>query len=406
MMEVDSISSSSNSVYDEPIEELDQPQVFAEGWDRTLLDIASKAAEPLCWAYELLRYRLVAPLDTTKFNNCQTIAGEVATRALIVAGAIFSVPLLVPALLLGAANKGLRAVGFALQKNNFTYVKGQAPEKELDGKAKVLTWNLCAIGGGMHYDHGGVNPFRTRVEDLVDKILTEDPDVLVLQEIYDINYAEDLIKKLGPHYANFFVHLGANVIGSVGGVMVITKCAVHSFTNTPFDNNDWSLNRTFTQLEIKAKPTDTRPSARIIGTHLIHNDSAKRMEQVAQIINSLAQQNHILPTVIAGDLNMERDSIIEGEFLNRYLIHSYLSSQPTCTNQLTHHWDPSTPAKPDETIDYISLVKKTTPDGRVLPVDDTVQIENARIVSAFDETYDTRTALSDHHGLVTTLHFK
>lgn len=380
-------------------------EIYEEGWDRTFLDLSSKAAEPICWAFGVLRYRMVAPIDPKKFNNCESKIAEIATRILIALTALVAiVPILFTAILLGIASKVFRAIGFALQSDHYTHVRGKAPEKSLDNDAKILTWNLCGIGGGMHYDHGGVNHWRLRVDTLVEKILAENPDVLVLQEIYDTALAEALIEKLGPHYAHFFTHLGANTMGSVGGEMVITKCAVHRFTNTSFENNDWQLNRTFTTIDIKAKPEDALPCARIIGTHLIHDDNSKRMAQVAQIVDSVARETLALPTLLAGDLNMQRDTPEQGGTLEPYLIHSYQAAEPTRTGKLVLQWDPSLKEMTSETIDYISLFKRHLPDGRQLPViDENIQMVDTHLVRAFDETYNTKTALSDHHGLATIL---
>lgn len=45
-----------------------------------------------------------------------------------------------------------------------------------------------------------------------------------------------------------------------------------------------------------------------------------------------------------------------------------------------------------ETVDYISLVTKTG----------MLEVKDSHLVEAFDETYNTQTALSDHHGIVVT----
>ena len=63
-------------------------------WDRTFLDLSSKMAEPFCAAWHLCRFRLVAPLDPQKFENCSTLTKEIAVRILIGLGAAFLVYLL------------------------------------------------------------------------------------------------------------------------------------------------------------------------------------------------------------------------------------------------------------------------------------------------------------------------
>jgi endonuclease/exonuclease/phosphatase family metal-dependent hydrolase len=189
--------------------------------------------------------------------------------------------------------------------------------------------------------------------------------------------------------------------------MVISKCAVHNFSHTSFENNKWTLNRGFASLELKATPQDALPCARLIGTHLIHGDEAEdkknRMEQIAQIVNHMARQTLAMPTVLAGDLNIERDQE-EGGILSSRLHHGYQGHNPTCTNRLVAQWDSKAKSVWGETIDYISLLKNAQPDGIRIPVvDENVILENCHLVEAFDESYNTKTALSDHHGLAAVI---
>lgn len=372
-----------------------------EGWDRTFLDLSSKCAEPICWAYGLLRYRLIAPLDPNKFDNFQNKMIEVAYRAFIFLAviatlAVFALPVAAIVLTLGIASRVLRAVGFAMQKDNFTHVRGDLAETTLpNGEAKVMTWNVCGPGGGLPYDHGGVTDWRIRLDGMIGKILTENSDVLILQEIYDTALAEALIEKLKNHYSHFFIHLGANTMGSVGGLMVLSKCAVHQFTNPSFANNSWTLNRTFANLEIKANPSDQTACARIIGTHLIHDDNQKRIEQFDQIRRDL-EMAEPLPTILMGDLNLERDIPEQGGILTPYLEHGYLANEPTRTQQLLKQWDEGL-IDPGDFIDYISVFRGHGPN---------VQLIDTHLVKAYSDAFDTRTALSDHNGLAATFRFR
>lgn len=377
------------------------------GWDRTFLDLSSKMSEPFCAVWHLLRFRLVAPMDPKKFENSSTIANEVAIRILIALGALIAVvitsfapiPILCSILVLGVASKIVRAIGFSLQKGGYTYIRGNAIEKPLshqDPQLKVMSWNICGIGGGMSLNHGGVNPWRYRIDAIIEKIKNEDPDVLILQEVYDTALAEVLFDRLKSEYAHFFAHLGPNVLGSVGGGMVISKCALHKFSQNTFNNNKWTLNRGFASLEVKGSSQDTMPCIRIIGTHLIHGDEPEdkkhRAQQVAQIADYVANQT-LMPTLLAGDLNIERDQE-EGEILTSLLRHGYQGPDPTCTNRLVTQWDLEAKSVWGETIDYISLFKSTQLG---------TTLENCHEVKAFDESYNTKTALSDHHGLTAVI---
>ena len=383
------------------------------GWDRAFLKMSSTFAEPLCGTYSLLRYRLFSPLEPNQFDCCTTLTRELGYRSLIALGALFGgylltsmpVPMACGIAFLGGGSKLLRCIGFSLQQDGFTHVRGKAPEQILDGSIKIMNWNVCGIGGGFHYDHGGVVHWRCRLDGIVQKIEQENPDVLVLEEIYDGALGEALIERLQQKYAHFFFHLGKTLMGSVSGVMIISKCGVHQFSNTDFATNDWMLKRGFAALEIKAAPSDEKPALRIIGTHLTHHNHEKgrqdRVKQAAQIVDHIAKQSLSLPTFLAGDLNIERDEE-EGQVLLPYLRHGYTHPKSTCTNRLVWQWDRNARSVWNETIDYISLFKERLS----LPViEKGIEFADCRISPAFDEKYDTRTALSDHHAIVAAINF-
>lgn len=375
------------------IEEFD----YSDTSDRWLLDLSSKLAEPFCTAFSYFRYRLFAPLDGEKFSNRASRIEEIAFRGLLLAGGLigaatcFMTPqCLFPLFTLGVGSRAFRALGFFVQKNNFTHVQGNLPEKKLDGQLKLMTWNICGIGGGMHYDHGGVTGWNNRIDRIVQKIREEDADVLVLQEIYDTSLAEAVISKLKNEYAHFYFHLGPNALGSVGGCMVLSKHAVHNFSHTSFKNNDWTMNRGFASLELKNRG-DKEATVRVIGTHLIHGtDKERRNVQVQQIVDSLSKKT-LMPTLLMGDLNIERDNG-DAHLLDQHFNHTYNENEPTCTNRLTHQWDPAHDPQEEELIDYISLFKGAPQ----------LKFKDCHLVRAFDNTYNTKTALSDHHGLATT----
>jgi endonuclease/exonuclease/phosphatase family metal-dependent hydrolase len=383
--------------------------VAAIKWDRVCLDLSSKMAEPFCGAWHLVRFRLIAPLDPKKFENQTKITHEIGVRTLIGLGTVLGstlfymqpTPLLSFIVVLGLASKLLRAIGFSIQKKEFTHIQTSREEKVLNSQnpeMKIMSWNICGIGGGLSLDHGGVIHWKSRLNALVEKIKNEDPDVLILQEVYDGALAEALVKNLESEFSHFFIHLGPNVWGSIGGCMILSKCALHHFSHSSFKNNDWTLNRGIAHLEIKKNPKDPLPWIRILGTHLIHGnapkDKANRLEQIGQIVDHVATQKLSIPTILAGDLNIERDAE-EGKTLSSFFLHSYEGVKPTCTNRLTFQWDAKEKVVWEETIDYISLLKSD------IPSEEKVILEDTHLIEAFDESYNTKTALSDHHALST-----
>jgi endonuclease/exonuclease/phosphatase family metal-dependent hydrolase len=379
--------------------------------DRRFFSLSSAMADTFSWTYGMLGGRLIAPLDPDKFDNATSKAKEIGIRALIVLGAITSflfagTYILLTAVVLGAGSKLFRGAAFYFQKDGFTHIQGSSPEKSLEkGQATVMTWNIRGHGGGLHYAEGGVVHWRSRIDRITDSIKAENPDVIVLQEIHDTALINALVDRLGAQYAHFYTHLGADGWGSETGCMVITKCAVHSFSHTSFTETDQKVKRGFETIEIKANPADAFPCARIIGTQLSPGKAAgkMRMEQVSQIINKLASEKLAMPTLFVGSLGADRDSKEEGVFLSRYLYHSYLGDAPTHSDELVSQWAPIYEGQ-EGSSDFVSFFKRSPArDLRVFPVlEKGIRLLGSHLVRGFDENYNTKTALSDHHAIVTT----
>lgn len=387
------------------IEETDS---FLDGFSRGCIDFSSKLAEPFCWSYGMLRYRSISPLDPNKFDNTSSKAQEVGKRALILGAAALACYLAAHVAIAGAAvlatgALAFRAIGFALQKNQFTHVRGLAPETALaERQAKVMVWSLCGERGGLSYRKGGVIHWRSRLDRIVEKINKESPDVIVLQEINDTALAEALIAKLKGEYAHFFTHLGGGVLQQTNGCLVITKCAVERFSHRDLPNQT-----SYEAFEIKAHASDELPCIRFIATQLIpgQENETKRMEQVAHIVRGLVRDTFTLPTFFLAT-NAHLDSKTEKRFLSQYLEHSYRAPEPTRTDQLAIQWDSS--LQEEETFDTISLFKRRKIDGTFLPVSErNIRMIYCRVVEAFDrKTYDTQKALSNSQGIVTFLAVK
>jgi hypothetical protein len=369
---------------------------YFDDLDRKFLSISSWMSDLFSDTYGTLGYRLIAPLDPNKFDNASSKISEIGIRALIVLGAATGVLfagtyLCLAAVVLSAGSKIFRAVGFYFQKEGFTHIKGQAAEVELiDGQATVMTWNIRGHGGGLHYAEGGVIHWRSRVDRIIESIKGENPDVIVLQEVQDTALMEKIVRGLESDYAHFYTHL-------TGGCIVITKCAVYDFSHTDFAKCDSKLKRGFEMLEIKAKPSDVFPCARIIGTQLSHGKEAGQiqMNQIAQIVDTLAKKKLSLPTIFAGNVGEEG-------FLSKFLYHSYRGDEPTHSDELVKQWAPIFEGQ-EESNNLISFFKRNPiDDARVFPVQERgVKLLDSHLVRAFDENFNTKTALSDHHGVVT-----
>jgi len=350
--------------------------------------------------------RLVAPLEPNQFDNATTVANEVGIRALIVLGAVASflcagTYIFGAVALLGVGSKICKEAGYYFQKEGFTYVRGSAPEITLktdaNGKsdARLMIWNIRGYGGKLHYYFGVVH-WKSRIDRIVDDILKANPDILELQDVYDTALVEALIGRLGDHYAHFYTHLGES------GRMVIAKCAIDSFSYQEYSDQDAILNRGFSILQAKASPESSLPCIRIIGTELSpgKDQEETRMGQVAQIINTLAEQAFAMPTMFIGS-GVDRDGK-EGKLLSKYLYHSYQDKEPTHSDLLGNQWAPIYEGL-ERVTHFISFFKRNLTDGRVLPViEKNIRYKDSGLVMGFDPDYNTKRARSDCNAVYAT----
>lgn len=382
--------------------------------DRFCFDLAGSMSRVFRETYGNWYGRVVSPLDPKKFDNAANRVEELAIRSMILlsglALAVFTgAYVVIGAALLAGGSTLLQAAGIYFQKDRFTHIRGvqkngeKTPEKIVDkDQLKVMTWNIKGYGGGLHYKEGVVH-WKSRFDGIQKAILKQDPDVIVLQEVHDTALIEKIVSSLGDRYAHFYTHLGAQVFGKGTGTVVITKCNVSSFSYKDFYEKDTKAVRGFESFEIKAHPDDLEPALRIIGTQLSPGKEHLEMRktQVAQIVNQLFQETTKLPTLFVGSLNIPRDQK-EGEYLAKYLFHSYLDRDPTHSPKLASQWAPIYEGE-EESVDFISFFKHASKeDGRIFPVVDRgLRLWGSHLVRAYDEDYNTKSALSDHHAVVT-----
>lgn len=385
--------------------------------DRKFLSLSSTMADCYRWTYGLLCYRLVAPLDPNKFDNATSRVKELGIRTLIVLGAMVSVVaggtfIALTAVVLGVGSKVFRAAGFYFQKDGFTHIRGAAPEVVLkDGEASFMTWNIRGYGAGLHYDHGGVVSWKSRIDGIVDTIQKANPDVIVLQDVLNSGLVESLVAKLGNQYAHFYTYFGGKTWNSESGTMIITKCSVERFSNTDFRTNESDINRGFEIFEIKASSEDKSPCIRVVGTQLTSGKEAKekRMDQIEQIVTKVGRLKGDLPTFLAASGNLDQRGE-EGEFLNKFF-YPTRDKEPTHSPDLIKQWAPIYEGE-EESSDFISFLRRNTAEGKVLPViERNVRLLETRIIPAFEinpktQLPDTTTARSDHHAVYTRIKFK
>lgn len=262
-----------------------------EGWDRTFfrwssnsLDLGTKVFAQARWLVSHILPKEYDQADS-KSIECfkRVIGGFISAGIFLGFGAVY---------ILGLRNIGhlrtLKYISLALsiplacilvprilgvwcQKNNYTLVRTQAPEKPIPANGPSIgLQNVIAVDGGYNLSKGGVIDFEKRLDPIAEKFREKtNPTVLVFNEVYDTRYMEQIIKKYEKSYPYIFCHLGANpFLLTEGGVMILSKARPTFFQNTPFKNNPVEVNRTFVILEIGEGPN----AYRVVSTHLIDGD--------------------------------------------------------------------------------------------------------------------------------------
>lgn len=391
---------------------------------KTFFKAASQVIYFHCKAWEYNYYRLRLPFG--KFDTLSDRTQEVAFRALILAvdAAVVTAAAYFP-VVAGAAVFGLpvvflvmRAIGSVVQQKGaelggFSHTRGAFPEKDFssDRRVKQMTLNVAALAGGLSYGFAGVRPWEQRIGAIVKMIREQDPDVLVLQEVMDTDFANALIKELHKDFAHFFSHLGVSAkfpfAGGFapGGMFFATKGAVHHFSDHPYQSNGGDQCRSFGCLELRSRPGG-EPFARFIGTHPAWKETAKdktrRALQWQQIKDYIDLKGDTLATFILADTNMEREG--EGQTLTSWLEYYYRGKNPTCWHRLPCEWKkdghfPRTDLNLPRQIDNIAWVKRG-----IQP-----KLEGCHLAKAYEDdsskkdAFDTRTAITDHHGVVVTV---
>ena len=101
----------------------------------------------------------------------------------------------------------LRFAASHLETERFIHYTTLVEEKEVyDNTFTHMQWNICGIKGGYDIEDGGQMPIKDdllpssehRISKIIEKILNEDPDVLCLNEVFDIADSSRKCNKSAP----------------------------------------------------------------------------------------------------------------------------------------------------------------------------------------------------------------
>jgi endonuclease/exonuclease/phosphatase family metal-dependent hydrolase len=183
---------------------------------------------------------------------------------------------------------------------------------------------------------GGVTPARERIEAVANKILQEDPDLFVAQEVH-VGPAAALYEQLKGTYAHFYTRiLPSALLGFDSGLFIASKRPIEgSFRVIPLPPGE--------VIHRAAAVFDAGPCGLGI-THLSAGTGVQaesvRAQQMATIVSAI-QERAAKPFLLLGDLNIERTGDeyrrlnIARDFTNGYEPAAFEPETATCTNLFT-----------------------------------------------------------------------
>lgn len=341
-----------------------------------------------------------------KYDFCSNKTNEVALRIFYTMCLSVLIPLGAVSGLLGLLS---RQIGVSLRKEDFTHLRGNAPEKQLNADRVFSTalWNANLQSGGMSRSHGGmIEPNHridgfSRIDDIISELERTDPDVLSIFEMQDVNTLYRLIDQMKDRYAHFYIHNGTSAYKSCSGILVASKFPIRDYSFIRYKDAIGSarwINKGFATFALESQG---QKFARIYATHLQHGNpdeaAPTRKKQVDQFLShaqSIQPQEQV-PIFLFADANIDKDKDeYQHSPLSTQFQHGYTGDTPTCTNHFEAElWNGE---EKEERVDYLSLLTRLS-DKTELPVDH-VQM-NVQLHRAFDLKDPQFRPRSDHHLL-------
>jgi len=328
------------------------PQTCDEGMKLTslsLLSIGSYLTDPACTIDQYMTSfavvnelppspylkesldSFVAPFDLGNFDTGSFAKG--LHKTYLAMGIAFATPL-TPLGLVGIA---CRNVARWIDPELLTVLRGELFPADLPYHRQftISTENWCGIEGGYAIKEGGVIPIvewpiSNRLEALIENIRDRRPDVLCLQEIFNVNHARYIAYRLKDLYANFVFGCGAKAVGPSSGLFFATifdidKAVFQPFTKEELAGTAVHCGKGILEMDLK----DSKGAiATIYALHLNHSENPEKankepdaqrarkaeMDAILEKIEKGGDRN----VIVLGDLNMDNQEIQEQNLLEKF----------------------------------------------------------------------------------------
>ncbi|MDP1835927.1 MAG: hypothetical protein Q8K75_08375 [Chlamydiales bacterium] len=355
--------------------------------------VASYLTDPVCKGHELFRRLYVVEALNPTAHAVANKARKVFLYIGIVACGAVAVFSSVPGIV-------LRYAAAQLQSHPYIHVKGHGHGKALpaDHAFTLLSWNICCISGGYSISDGGVAPWASRIDAIIDEIIAKDADVNCLYEVFDVKAATYISERLKEHgYVHIYFNIGPKAVGVNSGILVASKYDVQNPEFTAY-SEDMLVGRT----KNAAKgvfafdlSSEGKSFARIFATHLQHSEEPEfatdeeveaRRKQMKVIADKIDQVRDKC-VVLTGDLNFDdsefdaipgRDRFQEG---NTFTEKTW-GGDEFCAGIVEKR------VSQGLNLDHTAILRGTARD-----------ITTSLVRTGYDPAVYTESALSDHEGL-------
>ena len=260
---------------------------------------------------------------------------------------------------------------------SFSYLSGTcAPKVIAEGSKKelsFLTVNLCIMPRATSLIYGGLIPWPVRIDAIAEELKHLNPDILFLQEVYDVHALSALQMRLGSFYAHFYGNIPARLHGfnhtsllSSSGLAVISKFDLENLEFEPYtitthiepsileqyphgsdklNANVFGFDRNYGIFHCDVR-NGTNTLAHIATTHqnpFFANVREKQMEQCVRSFTSKAKEHAKIPFLLCGDLNIDRGDLSEGgeRLIKNHFVDHHCNDGPTWHdfgNYWFHKW--------------------------------------------------------------------
>lgn len=294
------------------------------------------------------------------------------------------------------------------QEIPFTYLEGQG---KIGAKKPFLTTfnaNFLFMPDDYTWFFGGCSRWDNRIDALCGVIFKENPDIVCLQEIHDVDSGYALYERLRGSYCHFYLNIGQGdytrdpeMIMMNSGLFVASRYPIKDPSFIPFrqEGRQWQINKGFFHGTVMV---GGEAFCQLYTSHLnpFDDETAQkvRWEQAQEIALSMKKLQTVdpAPAFLLGDLNVKKHSP-EWNIspLSKEFTHHCTGNQNTCTDTL----DAIVHARKDER-DRVTK-KEHLCDYALIYQDSSGAIES-RVIPLYDLS-DPAQAISDHQGIFSTM---